>query len=168
MKWSRRDIASFENGHTTFDETIEFVKETFKDNGRLRDLKDVSISGDATYDSHQERLYVKYQVTGTMIVPCSITLEDVEYKFSTSDNETYSFLPVNDEDDAIYVKGEIVDILPDVYGSIMAEVPWVIHKEGLTELPKGDGWEVVSEKDLVKEEKGIDPRLAKILEYKEK
>ena len=49
----------------------------------------------------------------------------------------------------------------------MMEVPLKIVKEGLTQYPKGDGWEVVKEEDYIKEKsKEIDPRLAKLKEFK--
>ena len=48
---------------------------------------------------------------------------------------------------------------------ILMEVPLKVVKEGLIEYPKGNGWEVVRESDQV-EERPIDPRLAKLKDFK--
>ena len=101
-----------------------------------------------------------------MIVPCSITLEDVEYDFHTKSLEVFSFEKTDDED-VHEVKGDVVELLPVIFQLIVMEVPMKIVKEGLTQYPKGDGWEVVKEEDYIKEKsKEIDPRLAKLKEFK--
>ena len=154
-------------GTSSFKEQVKFAPDTFEKNGRLRDLKDVEVSGTARYDSQEERLYVDFTVKGIMILPCAITLESVEQSFKTSETETFSFRKTTDEEDVVEVKGDTVDLNPTVYATIMAEVPWIVHKQGLKEYPKGNGWEVVREEDFAGRQKDIDPRMAKILEYKE-
>ena len=97
-----------------------------------------------------------------MIVPCSITLEDVEYDFHTKSLEVFSFDKVDDED-VHEVKGDVVELLPVVFQLILMEVPLKVVKKGLKQYPKGDGWEVVKEEDYKKsEKKDIDPRLDKL------
>ena len=47
------------------------------------------------------------------------------------------------------------------------EVPLKVVKPGNITYPKGDGWEVMKEEDYRKEEKpAMDPRLAKLKEFK--
>lgn len=168
MKWTRSEIVSWVQGTSSFSEQVTFAPNTFEKNGRLRDLKDVEVSGTARYDSQEERLYVDFTVEGIMILPCSITLESVEKSFKTSETEIFTFQKALEDEDVTEVKGDTVDLNPTVYATIMAEVPWIVHKEGLKEYPKGNGWEVVREEDFADKQKDIDPRMAKILEYKEK
>ena len=164
LKWSRSYLSNIKDGSFTFSEDIVFDKDTFKLNDRLRDLHDVVVSGEGHYDSESERLYVDLTVDGIMILPCSITLEDVAREFHITDSETFAFHKEVDED--VYeVKGEYIELLPLVYQLIMADIPWKIHKKGLVDYPKGKDWEVVKEEDLGISQKEVDPRLAKILEY---
>ena len=101
-----------------------------------------------------------------MIVPCSITLEDVEYDFHTKSLEVFSFDKTEDED-VHEVKGDVVELLPVIFQLILMEVPLKVVKEGIKEYPKGDGWEVVKEEDYTKSKNDdIDPRLAKLKEFK--
>ena len=166
MKFSKSEMARWPEGRKDFRESVTFDAGTFEKNGRLRDLKNVEITGVARYDSLEQLLYVEYEVSGTMVLPCAITLEDVLRDFKATDHETFAFRKVEKDEDASEVKGEIVDLMPSVYATIMADVPWIVHKEGLTDLPKGDGWAVMTEEQFDQEDKGIDPRLAKLLQYK--
>lgn len=64
-------------------------------------------------------------------------------------------------------KGDIVELYPVLFQLIMMEIPYKVVKEGLTDYPKGKGWEVVREEDLIaSKEKAIDPRLAKLRDFK--
>ncbi len=166
MKFTKTEMTRWPDGHKDFRESVTFDAGTFEKNGRLRDLKNVVINGSASYDDAEQSLYVEYEVSGTMVLPCAITLEDVYRDFKVTDNETFSFRKLEPNEEAVEVKGEIVDLMPSVYATIMADVPWIVHKEGLTELPKGNGWAVMTEEQYQKEDKGIDPRLAKLLQYK--
>ena len=121
---------NIKDGSFTFSEDITFDKDTFKLNDRLRDLRDVTVNGECHYDNESERLYVDLTVDGIMILPCSITLEDVAREFHITDSETFAFHKEDDED-VFEVKGEYIELLPFVYQLIMADIPWKIHKEGL-------------------------------------
>ncbi|MDD2592222.1 MAG: DUF177 domain-containing protein [Erysipelotrichaceae bacterium] len=167
LKWSRSYLANIKDGSFTFSEDIVFDKETFAANDRLKDLKDVKVSGKCHYDRELERLYVDLVIDGIMILPCSITFEDVKTEFHIADSEIFAFNKDVDED--VYeVKGDQIELLPLVYQLIMMDIPWNVHKEGLKEYPKGIGWEVIKEEDLNKQSDKVDPRLAKILDYRPK
>ena len=159
-------MAKWPAGKKEFDEEITFEPQSFSRNGRLRNLQNVRVVGTADYNHDDESLRVEYEVSGTMILPCAITLEDVYRDFTATDTETFSYREVAEDADVTEVRGDIVDLMPSVFTTIMAEVPWIVHKEGIKELPKGQGWEVISEEQLRQEDKGIDPRLAKLLQYK--
>ena len=100
-----------------------------------------------------------------MIVPDSITLEDLEVTFDTTSQVTYSFEPVDpDEDEIIVVKKDTIDINPEILQAVIYEAPMHITNCPRDKYPKGDGWQVLSDQDP-KEEK-IDPRWAKLNEFK--
>lgn len=166
MKWSRAQLLQAENCTIYFDETIDFGPEIFAKMNQIRGLQDVTVSGNVHYDTASERVFADLDIEGVMIVPCSITLEDVEYDFHTKSLEVFSFDEVDDED-VHEVKGDVVELLPVVFQLILMEVPLKVVKKGLKQYPKGDGWEVVKEEDYKKsEKKDIDPRLAKLKEFK--
>ena len=102
-----------------------------------------------------------------MVVPCSITNEDVDYPFHTEGSQVFAFHKVSKDSDIIETKGDIVELMPVIFQTIILEVPLKVVKEGLKEYPKGDGWEVIREEDYIKAKKDeIDPRLAKLREFK--
>ena len=166
MKWSRAQLLQAENCTIYFDETIDFGPEIFAKMNQIRGLQDVTVSGNVHYDTASERVFADLDIEGVMIVPCSITLEDVEYDFHTKSLEVFSFDKVDDED-VHEVKGDVVELLPVVFQLILMEVPLKVVKKGLKQYPKGDGWEVVKEEDYELSKKDeIDPRLAKLKEFK--
>lgn len=166
MKWSRLELLKAKDNTIAFDEHIDFEPEVFSKMHQIRGLQDVTVSGNVHYDVARERVLADLDIEGVMIVPCSITLEDVEYDFHTKSLEVFSFEKTNDED-VHELKGDVVELLPVIFQLILMEVPLKVVKEGLKEYPKGDGWEVVKEEDYTKEKtKEIDPRLAKLKEFK--
>ena len=166
MKWSRAELLQAEKHTIEFDEEIAFNSAAFAKMHQIRGLQDVTVSGNIHYDTTSERVFADLDIEGVMIVPCSITLEDVEYDFHTQSLEVFSFEKTDDED-VHEVKGDVVELLPVIFQLILLEVPLKVVKDGLKEYPKGDGWEVVKEEDYVKEKKDeIDPRLAKLKEFK--
>lgn len=132
----------------------------------MRDLKDVEVDGMILFDLSKDELLVSYTVTGNMIVACSITSEDVPVDFMGKTTETYRFGPVSQDEEIIEVKTDFVDISLSVFQTILFEVPLYVVKPGLKEYPKGDGWAVLTEKEYRNEEKPLDPRLAKLREFK--
>ncbi len=166
MKWSRTQLLRAKNCTIDINESIDFDPAVFAKMHQIRGLQDVTVSGNIHYDTASERVFADLDIEGVMIVPCSITLADVEYDFHTKSLEVFSFAKVEDED-IHEVKGDVVELLPVVFQLILMEVPLKVVSEDLKEYPKGNGWEVVKEEDYVKaEKKDIDPRLAKLKEFK--
>ena len=166
MKWSRAELLQADKQTIDCTDTIAFDPAAFAKMHQIRGLQDVTVSGNIHYDTASERVFADLDIEGVMIVPCSITLEDVEYDFHTKSLEVFSFDKTEDED-VHEVKGDVVELLPVIFQLILMEVPLKVVKEGIKEYPKGDGWEVVKEEDYTKSKKDdIDPRLAKLKEFK--
>ncbi len=169
MKFFRRDLVQQPYVEIQFSEAIAFDLSQFqKNHSSLRGLPNVLVSGVIRYDLQHDHAIVDYKVSGRMIVACSITNEDVDYEFETETNEIYSFVQVKEDEDMIEVKEDFIDLSLSVFQTILFEVPLRIVKPGLTEYPKGDGWEVLTEEAYQGQEKPIDPRLAKLREFKSK
>lgn len=166
MKWSRAQLLQALNHTITFNDVIDFDPAAFAKMHQIRGLHDVTVSGNVHYDTTSERVEADLEVEGVMIVPCSITLEDVEYDFHTRSLEVFAF-DVKEDEDFHEVKGDVVELLPVIFQLILMEVPLKVVKKGLKRYPKGDGWEVVKEEDYMKAKSDdIDPRLAKLKEFK--
>ncbi len=166
MKWSKIDFLNAKNHTIVFDESIVIQKDFFKKEHQIRDLKNINVSGTLRYDMDEELIHCDIEIEGTMILPCSLTLEDVEYDFTTESYETFSFVKHERMEDIHYCNKNQLELLQVVIQLISMEVPLRIVKETTNAYPKGEGWEVTSEEAYRKAEKPLDPRLAKFKEYK--
>ena len=168
MKWSKTEVLRSAGETLAFDEEISFAPSTFEGNDRLRRLENIHVSGVGNMDLNSHRFVVHLNISGDMIVPCAITLEEVTVPFNTEADEVFAFEKVENED-AIEVKGEQVELMQSVFQLIMMEVPLKVVKPGLKDYPKGQGWEVLTEAEYEHQKQHkIDPRLAKLKDYKPK
>ena len=145
---------------------LEFGEDCFTQNDRLIGLKDVHVSGEGYMDAYTGRFVTDFDIDGVMICPCAITNEEVEVPFETSCHEVFSF-EETEELDVHVVKNGIIELIPVVFRLICLEVPLKVVKDGPIDYPHGDGWEVFSEEDYQKKkDETIDPRLAKLKDFK--
>lgn len=135
-------------------EELEFQKDQFE-NTELLDLKDVKVNGELKKDSMDDiTLYLK--VTGTMYLPCALTLESVEHKFEfTIDDKLENVLEEVKNDKKIE---NTIDILPIIWENILMEIPMrVVSLNAKPEKLKGEGWQFITE------QKGnVNPELEKL------
>lgn len=163
MKWLKTWLLNQKDGMFSFEETLIFDSRLIKTNKYLLDLKDVKINGQGFYDKAMDIVSISFDLEGTMIVPCSLSLEPVDYPFKTSADVKYTFSPNNQDDEVIETKNFEVDITPYVWEVINFEVPFKVTKKDAKYLKKGENWEVKTEDEL--KEEMIDPRLAKLKDY---
>ena len=90
MKYSLQWIIKHK-GVFSFEEELTFPKEMFDGYTQINGLKDVIVSGTGNLDTKDKRLYVDLNIKGTMILPCALTLEDVDYPFDIDSTEVFSF-----------------------------------------------------------------------------
>ncbi|MDE5631048.1 MAG: DUF177 domain-containing protein [Bacilli bacterium] len=120
------------------DNDITINKELYQ-NTDVRDIKDLHIKGNISINISDE-IELDLDVSGVFILPCAITLEDVEYKFTTKIEEIWG--KFNDFYDNY--KNNL-DICPIIWENIVSEVPMRVVKEGInSDNLNGDGWELVS------------------------
>ncbi len=121
------------------DEFVDFPSDFYR-NMDVREIKDVKVTGTISINNLDE-IETNLEVSGTFILPCAITLEDVLYDFKTNIEEILGNF--ND----FYLKNKnTLDILPFLWENIVSEVPMRVVKEGISVTKTyGDGWELVSE-----------------------
>ncbi len=167
LKFTRNELNQKGAEPFDFEESIVFPEEAFVSVSGLRGLKDVHVFGNAQFLFDEEQLLVNFTVDGTMIVPCALTNVDVDYPFKDSREVMFSFSKVKEEeadDDIIEAKKGVADLMPVIFETIICDVPLKVVSPNAEIKRKGDGWELLSEKDLADQKEEFDPRLAKLRE----
>lgn len=121
------------------DEDINFESEIYKDTD-IRELKDVHISGLVSID-YEDNINLELNLSGTMILPCAVTLEDVDYKFDTTIEESIGKF------EEIYKNNKnSLEISSILWENIVLEIPIRVVAESVKPSnTSGDGWELISE-----------------------
>ena len=97
------------------DEEVTFPKEDL-DKAKILDIEKVKVTGKIIPDLDDYQIDIN--IKGKMILPCSLTLEEVEYPFDINVIENLSEIDEN------YKKSEkTIDILPIIWENILMEIP---------------------------------------------
>lgn len=136
----------------------EFTEEQIK-SVDLLDLKDVTLRGNIWKDTLDEFI-LELDVTGTMVLPCAITLKPVFQPFHTIISG--NLLDLLEEIGTFDKKIEnTIDILPIIWENILMEIPMRVVSPDAQDIDlKGDGWKLVKEDEEKKPE--INPELSKL------
>ena len=122
------------------DELVSFDEEDLKKAGILK-MDKVSVIGTITcpYDEYT----IDLQIKGKMVLPCSVTLEPVDYPFSIKIEEELSQLAEN-----FKKTQKSIDILPIIWENILMEIPIkVISPKAKNIKAKGNGWELITDSE---------------------
>ena len=116
------------------------INEELLNTSTIRRLNNVHFTGslsrliDDTYE-------LSGTITGTMILPDDITLEDYEYNLTSEIEEKIEETRIN------YQK--TIDITEDLWQNILVEIPLKAVNEKNKDLRlEGDGWRLISEDDV--------------------
>ena len=146
-------------------DVIEFNYEVNKDNEldkRIINLEKTFVKGTCSLD-YDSNVVLKYDLKGIMIINDSISLEEIPYKFNISYEEKLDDIIKNNNDCYDNIKNTL-DLKMILWQNIVLEVP-ISYTKVIDANLKGNGWELVNEKDKVNE---IDPRLKKLEELLER
>jgi len=121
------------------DEDIIF-DESFLKNSEIRELKNIHISGIVDID-FEDNVNLNIKLSGIMVLPCAITLEDVNYEFETEIEENIGKF------EEIYKNNKnTLDIFEILWENIVLEIPIrVVSRSAEPSNTSGDGWELISE-----------------------
>lgn len=114
------------------DEDINFGKEYLSETDII-DLKNTHIKGRIYINSTNE-LILEANIEGIMVLEDSISLEDVEYKFSSNIEEIFE----NNQNS--------IDIIPILWQNIVLEVPLRFTTVKDYSKYSGNGWKLIDEK----------------------
>ncbi|NLL75547.1 MAG: DUF177 domain-containing protein [Erysipelothrix sp.] len=167
MLFMRSELDQLQTPRIEINEEFVFDQNLIKEHPRCTEIRDIFVVGHIYYDHHSSQTIVDLTINGIMVVPCAISLRPVELDLDIRLEEMFSFEAIETEGEGIYVEGEALDLRPYLIGSILADVPLAVVHPDIKEYPKGDGWEVLTEEDYIKQKsQEIDPRLAKLKDFK--
>lgn len=135
----------------------EFYKDT-----EIISISEVEVVGRLSFVDY-DNLLIDLNINGIMILPDSVTLEDVEYPFNIEIEEN---IDKNSEEIREYYQKDknTLDITTILWENIVLEVPIRVTNGYNKNISlKGEGWELVDEN-----KKEIDPRLAPLKELLDK
>ena len=119
------------------DNDFELSSDYYK-NTDIRALKNLHVDGEIIID-YEDEILLNINISGIMILPCAVTLKDVEYKFQSDINESIGKF------EEIYKNNKnSLDISDFLWENIVLEIPIrVVSRDIEPSNTSGDGWELV-------------------------
>lgn len=133
----------------TFDESYLSKTDLLK-------LDNVHISGSITKDN-LDNLILSLKIEGVMVLPCSVTLEPVDYPFTVELEDNLEEL-LKEMDENPQKLEKTIDILPIIWENVLMEMPMKVTSPKAKDIKmSGDGWKIVTEEKME-----INPELEKL------
>jgi uncharacterized protein len=165
MKWTKRDLLRLPK--EGYEETLELtfdIQDIPKYMGITR-IEACLAHVKLTFDAYAKHIMLDLKLKGSMVVPCSISFEDVNLPFDIKSTQVYALEGEQDESSIDYLEDEL-DLNEACLSRIWLEIPTQVISPRLKTWPHGDGWEVLDEATYQKRKQStIDPRLEKLLVY---
>lgn len=132
------------------DEIISFDN-NFIQTTDIRKLDDIRING-MIGKSECDIYNLHLSVSGKMILPCALSLNDVIYPFTIEISEILS--DMEEAENYLKINGNYIDILPIIWQYIILEIPSrVISEDCYQATVVGDGWKLITEEIKITESK---------------
>lgn len=113
----------------------------------IRKLQNVKFIGSIT-ELYDGKFQISGNLTGTMVLPDDITLEDVNYDFKIEINEKFSEFDNNLDNNLKIIKNNL-DISSFLWQNILVEIPLkAINEKNKNVSLKGNGWRLITEEQL--------------------
>jgi uncharacterized protein len=166
LSWTVPELLKHKQEGLAFHEKVHLPLELFQADPEVRKVSVVDVEGDVQFSKRSFTFYLT--ISGSMVLPCAVTLEDVDYPFQTHTSETF-LLPGFDnseapEDTFVHrITDEQIDLVPYVVEAILVEKPMrVVSEKAKSARLSGEGWSLVT--DQTKKQQ-IDPRLEKLKKF---
>lgn len=141
------DLLPLINGSETtivIDELIGLPKELYEKTD-IRKLSKIRLEG-IINDIGNDVFNISVNVKGEMILPCSLSLEDVNYPFEININENVG--NSDDFEENYKIVSNTLDILPILWENIVLEIPSKVIKPGVKMKTEGDGWSLANDGEV--------------------
>ena len=152
------DITKLKSGiqsQIEIDEVYSFSKDIL-DGTDIMSLDDVNIKGYITSNSVDD-YDLDVNVSGVMVLPCSLTLKPVNYRFETKIEGNIDKL-LGEINETLKKNQNSIYILPIIWENILMEIPIRVVSDDSANLKlEGEGWKLITES-----EKRLNPELQKL------
>lgn len=156
MKYDLIKLKSGIEKEIVIKEDYSFSKEELSQTEILT-LDHVKVEGSITLDAMQE-VFLTLEIEGTMVLPCSITLNPVSYPFHIEVSGNAEEMMNEMEENPKKIENTL-DILPIIWENILMEIPMKVTSPDVKEVNlSGNGWKFVTEE----EKKETNPALEKL------
>ena len=126
-------------GEEVLDSDVEIPSEYYKNTDIIR-INKLHLEGRAEIN-YVDELELTANLKGEIVLPCSRTLEEVNYKIDTEITEN-----LGNFTEILQKNKNLLDITEVICENIVLEIPMRVVKEGLIEEHlSGDGWELSDE-----------------------
>lgn len=164
MQWAVEELRRLGNENLTFDEYVRVDDLVNKDN-EIRQISPVRVQGSVIVSKTLISFHL--HISGQMVLPCSLTLEDVDYPFTIQTIESFQLndhVEVDEAENEIIhsIEGQYIDLMPIIKENVLLSIPMKIVHPDAKVKQSGEGWEFVTEQ---KKKDAIDPRMAKLAEF---
>ena len=116
------------------------VDESLIENSNIKRLENVVFNGKITKDSDMN-LELSGVISGNMVLPDDITLEDTDFEFKIDVLENVEQI--------CQLEKNTIDILDFLWQNILVEVPLKVQNPNRKDIKlEGDGWRLITEEEL--------------------
>lgn len=142
------DITKLKSGYESYVDinfNYSFKKEELEGTELLK-LEDVHIEGilENSYDDY----HLDVEVTGTMVLPCSVTLKEVSLPFSVKIDEILGEYFENNQKNYKRCENSI-DIFRIIWENIVMEIPMKVVSPDAEDFKiEGDGWRLIKDDEV--------------------
>ena len=133
-------LLNFSQNEIIFEEKINIDQDYIKSTD-IRSISPISVSGYFKRE-FEDLIVLKMSIKGNMILPCSISLLDVDCLL---DIEVYEALS-EDNEEYLNIVNNSVDIMPIIWQNIILEIPLKVISPDLDKSKLvGQGWKLKDE-----------------------
>lgn len=175
MKWSLLELKKYQDQPLEFSRSLDLKQAVKERDHQIIDIENVAVSGFITVAKGEYILH--YDLSSVITVPSTRSLVPVSLPLDFSVDEVF-MTPAQYEnrtegtadEDIIVLDADTIDLQKSIEDNILLAIPTRIlsdEEKKTDELPKGEGWEVISEEEYQQRESAeqkADPRLAKLSE----
>jgi len=155
MEYDLTRLLSNVDKEVVIETTYSWTEEELKNTGILK-LENISINGNLKKDNLNQ-IIIDVNVSGIMVLPCSITLVPVDYPFNVNINGNVEEMLEDLDKNSKKIQNSL-DILPIIWENILMEIPSKVVSPDAKDIElSGDGWKLIKE-----ETKNENPELAKL------
>lgn len=155
MKFNLTNLLTNVTDAINISEEVIIPLEILKDS-EIRKLNNVIFKG-KIFKDYEMNLMLEGVISGVMVLPDDVTLEDVECEFKGEISENI--------EEILMVEKNTIDILDILWQNILVEIPLKVHNSENENIKlEGEGWRLISEDDYNNQKYNPFSDLSKLLE----